>query len=182
MRILAALALIALPSCDPGWSLGGFAHSETGAPIPGATAETVCPTNQAPLPKTTAGLAVDVRATLATTPPSGARTPPPVKCTVTLPSSTFVAGFDYSTMTGTVTADGAAGTRRFNVRATPYSATYPLVFLGYGPGDQKPTSESMTKMTSVVGRLVSYGDVLHLFLDGDYRPSVRAPTDGFVCQ
>jgi hypothetical protein len=53
-RTLAALALIALSSCDPGWSLGGFAHSETGAPIPGATAETVCPTDQAPLPKTTA--------------------------------------------------------------------------------------------------------------------------------
>jgi hypothetical protein len=40
----------------------------------------------------------------------------------------------------------------------------------------------MTKMTSVVGRLVSYGDVLHLFLDGDYHPAVQAPTDGFVCQ
>lgn len=117
-----------------------------------------------------------------TAPPSSARTLPPVKCTVTLPSSTFVAGFDYSTMMGAVTADGAAGTRRFNVRAAPYNAISQLVFLGYGPGDQKPASESMTKMTSVVGRLVSYGDVLHLFLDGDYHPAVQAPTDGFVCQ
>jgi len=115
------------------------------------------------------------------TPPTHLGTTPPVKCTVSTPSGTFVASFDYATMTGSVAADGVVGTRRFNVRAAPYNATYNLVFQGYGPGDQKPASESMTKMTSVVARLVAYGDVLHLFLDSDYHPAVQPPMDGFVC-
>jgi hypothetical protein len=113
---------------------------------------------------------------------SGAPATPPLKCTVTAPSGVFVAGFDYSTMIGAVTVDGAVGTRRFNVRAVPYNATYSLVFQGYGSGDHKPASESMKRMTSVVARLVAYGDATHLFFDSDYHAPAQAPTDGFVCQ
>ena len=115
--------------------------------------------------------------------PAGVRTTPPMRCSVITGSSTFVAGFDYSTMTGTVVVDGAVGPRRFNVRAAPYNATYNLVFLGYGPGDQKPALESMTRMTSVVARLVSWSDdKVHLFLNNDYHPAMQAGMEGFVCQ
>jgi hypothetical protein len=117
-----------------------------------------------------------------TPPPSSVRTIPPMKCAVTTPSGDFVASFEYATMNGTVTADGAVGTRRFNVRAAPYNGTYNLVFQSYGTEDRKPPSESLTRMTSVVARLVAYGEASHLFLDGDYHPSVRAPMDGFLCQ
>jgi hypothetical protein len=120
-------------------------------------------------------------AALSITPGAYSQTPP-VKCKVTTPSGVLVAGFDYSTMTGTVTADGAVGTRRFNVKSVPSSATYMLMFQAYGSGDQKPASESLKAGKSIVARLVSYGDVMHLFLDGDYHPAVQAPMDGFVCQ
>src|SRR5579863_6053875 len=51
---LGALALLALTACDPGWSLTGSAHSDTGAPLPGAIAETICPANKPPRPTATA--------------------------------------------------------------------------------------------------------------------------------
>lgn len=105
-----------------------------------------------------------------------------VRCAVSTPTGSFVAAFDFASMTGTVTADGAVGTRRFKIKAVPYAATYNLTFQAYGPGDQKVTSETMTKDKSVVARIVAFGDVNHLFFDSDYRPAVRAPMDGFVCQ
>jgi len=105
-------------------------------------------------------------------------------CTVKLPSGELAATFDLSTMTGTLSTDGSAGTRRFQIRAAPYNGTYSLVFVGYGAGDRKPATESMTPKSSVVARLVAWGggDELRLFLDSDYHPAVQAPDDGFVCQ
>jgi hypothetical protein len=112
--------------------------------------------------------------------------PPPspsgVRCSVTAASTHFVAAFDFATMSGTVTSDGGASPRRFNIKATPYAATYNLVFQGYGPDDQKPASESLTRGKSVVARLVAYGDVSHLFFDADVHATVPAPMDGFVCK
>jgi len=105
-----------------------------------------------------------------------------VRCSVSTPTGSFVAAFDFASMTGTVTADGAVGTRRFKIKAVPYAATYNLTFQAYGAGDQKLTSETMTKDKSVVARVVAFGDVNHLFFDSDYHPAARAPMDGFVCQ
>jgi len=108
--------------------------------------------------------------------------PSSTSCRVATAGNTFVATVDLNNMTGSVAADGPVGLRRFLVHATSYNATYTLVFQGYGGGDQKPTSESMTPATSVVARLVGYGGgELHLFLDGDYQPPVSAPQDGFTC-
>lgn len=115
-------------------------------------------------------------------PAPSAPSPAGIHCSVSTPAGSFVAAFDFASMTGTVTADGAVGTRRFKVKAVPYAATYNLTFQAYGPGDQKLTSETMTKDKSVVARLVAFGDVNHLFFDGDYHPAVRATMDGFVCQ
>ena len=67
-----------------------------------------------------------------------------------LPSGELAATFDLSTMTGTLSTDGSAGTRRFQIRAAPYNGTYSLVFVGYGAGDRKPATESMTPKSSVV--------------------------------
>jgi hypothetical protein len=111
-----------------------------------------------------------------------APSPSGVRCSVSTPTGTFVAAFDFASMTGTVTADGAVGTRRFKIKAVPYAATYSLTFQAYGPGDLKLTSETMTKDKSVVARIVAFGDVNHLFFDSDYHPAVRATMDGFVCQ
>jgi hypothetical protein len=108
--------------------------------------------------------------------------PPPLRCTVQTPSGTIVAAFDYGSMTGTLTVDGDLGVRRFNVRAAPYNGTYNLVFRSYGTDDKKPPSESLTAMTSLVARLVSYGQVQRLYFDGHYRPGLQTPTDGFVCK
>jgi hypothetical protein len=116
---------------------------------------------------------------------SGHADPPPadvMRCTVTLPSGVFVAAFDFTTMRGTFTSDGALGSRRFKVKAAPYSGTYNLLFQGYGAGDTKPAAESMKKGKSIVARVVAYGEVQHLFLDSDYRSGVTAPSDGFICQ
>jgi hypothetical protein len=103
-------------------------------------------------------------------------------CTVALPTGTFVASFDDS-MSGKVTVDGAAGTRRFKVKSTPYSATYMLIFQAYDAGDRKPPSETLTAGKSIVARLVMVGSTLHLYFDSDYNPpGVRATLDGFVCK
>ena len=115
-------------------------------------------------------------------PAPSAPSPGGVHCSVSTPTGSFVAAFDFASMTGTVTADGAVGTRRFKVKAVPYSATYNLMFEAYGSGDQKIGSETMTKDKSVVARLVAFGDVNHLFFDSDYHPTVHATMDGFVCQ
>jgi len=105
-----------------------------------------------------------------------------MSCSVTLPSATILATFDDS-MSGTVTVDGAVGTRRFKIKSLPYSATYNLMFQGYGAGDVKPAAESLTTGKSVVARLVQYDTVTHLFLDSDYHlPSVRMPMEGFICK
>jgi hypothetical protein len=53
-RRFAELASLALVACDPGWSLKGSAHSDTGIPLAGAIAETVCPANELPRPTATA--------------------------------------------------------------------------------------------------------------------------------
>lgn len=101
---------------------------------------------------------------------------------MTTPSAVIRAGFDFSTMTGTVTFDGAAVTRRFKIKATPYAATYTLGFQGYGPGDHKPAQESLAT-GKTVARIVAYGEVNHLFFDGDFHPAgLTMPMDGLVCQ
>jgi hypothetical protein len=118
--------------------------------------------------------------------PPSTRPPAPspagMRCSVSTPTGRFMAAFDFASMTGTVTADGAVGTRRFKIKAVPYAATYNLTFQAYGAGDQKLTSETMTKDKSVVARLVAFGDVNHLFFDSDYHPAVRATMAGFICQ
>jgi hypothetical protein len=69
---------------------------------------------------------------------------------------------------GTLTVDGVAlGTRRFNVRATPYAATYVLLFESYGAGDNKPAKEALAAGKSIVARLVANGDHTDLYFDGD---------------
>jgi hypothetical protein len=69
---------------------------------------------------------------------------------------------------GTLTVNGVAlGTRRFNVRATPYAATYVLLFESYGAGDNKPAKEALTAGKSIVARLVANGDQTDLYFDGD---------------
>jgi hypothetical protein len=115
-------------------------------------------------------------------PPFTSKSAPTIeRCTVTLRAGGVVVVLNESTRFGTVTVDGALGTRRFNMRVAPYNGTLNLVFAGYGRGDEKPAPEQLTRMNSVVARLVSYGGALHLFLDGDYQPPVAAPQDGFTC-
>jgi hypothetical protein len=104
------------------------------------------------------------------------------RCSTGTATTALVVQYDDGSMTGTLTVNGAAGTRRFKVKALPSAATYNLQFQGYGTGDQKPASESFTKGKTTLARLVAYGDVNHLFFDVDYKPSVPAPLDGFVCQ
>src|SRR5579863_3524347 len=53
------------------------------------------------------------------------------------------ARFDLDTMSGTLAIDEDAAQRRFRVKAVPHSATYLLVFLGYGRGDRKPAAEKL---------------------------------------
>jgi hypothetical protein len=45
-----APAFLTLVGCDPGWALKGSARSETGEPVLGAIAETICPRNDPPRP------------------------------------------------------------------------------------------------------------------------------------
>ncbi|HEY1691064.1 MAG TPA: hypothetical protein VGG39_02825 [Polyangiaceae bacterium] len=104
------------------------------------------------------------------------------RCSTGTATTTFVAQYDNGSMAGTLTVNGAAGTRRFTIKAVPSAATYNLQFQGYGTGDKKPASETFTKGKTTLARLVAYGDVSHLFFDVDYKPSVPAPLDGFVCQ
>jgi hypothetical protein len=134
------------------------------------------------------GLAVSVLAgarTVRAGGPGPADGPAPAgstRCSTGTATTTFVAAYDNGSMTGTLTVNGAAGTRRFTIKALPSAATYHLQFQGYGTGDQKPASEKFTKGKTTLARLVAYGDVNHLFFDVDYKPSVPAPLDGFVCQ
>jgi hypothetical protein len=125
-----------------------------------------------------AGLAFGARPGRSDTSPAS---PNAVRCSATASSTTLAAAFDVATRAGTVTIDGAAGTRRFKVKVTPSAATYLLLFDGYGSGDQKPPAESLAKGKSVVARVVAYGDVNHLFFDTDYHLPQASPMDGFVC-
>jgi len=115
---------------------------------------------------------------LADTPPAQSAA---TSCKVTVPNAAIVATFDGS-MAGTITVDGAAGTRRFKIKSTPSAATYNLLFDGYGAGDQKPAAESLKSGKSVVARLVQFGDTPHLFFDSDYAfPGLKPSLDGLVC-
>lgn len=77
---------------------------------------------------------------------------------------------------------GAA--RRMRVKAAPHAATYGLVFLGYGPGDQKPAAEKLVIGESILARLVTIsGEGLRLYLDSDFHPAMPVPPAGFLpCQ
>jgi hypothetical protein len=100
-------------------------------------------------------------------------------CTVSTPWGTIAADPDG----GRVNVDGPAGTRRFVVSQTPHNGTVMLIFRSYGAGDRKPKSETLTPGTSIVARIVAYGEhEQHLFLDGDYQPAkAQMPPSGFVC-
>jgi hypothetical protein len=75
----------------------------------------------------------------------------------------------FASMAGTVTVDGPSDVRRLKVKAVPYAATYSLTFQSYDAGDKKPAAEALKPQTAVVGRLVAFGDVMHVFFDVDVK-------------
>jgi hypothetical protein len=97
-------------------------------------------------------------------------------------TSAIVARFDFDSMAGEVKLESEGHLRCFRVKAVPSAATYLLMFEGYGKGDQRPAAEKLAKHTSVVARLVAYGETNHLFFDADFNPGLKLPPDGLVCK
>lgn len=105
-----------------------------------------------------------------------------VTCSAVSGETRIEAHFAYASMKGPLSIDGKE-TRRFEVTAVPYAATYSFVFNGYGTGDKAPAGEKLVAGKSVVARYVSdssAGD--GLYFDMDVHPAGIASATPVRCK
>ena len=117
-----------------------------------------------------------------------------VECNASFDTTKILARFDFASMKGSFTVDGAA-TRRLAFAAQPFKGTAILMFENAEAGDKAPAGEKLVAKKSILARLVTIGAEEQIHFDGDLKipglpgkpltctgPAATAPTSATTAQ